>query len=86
MLVHVHIDWQAAVLGELEQEIEEHERLIGVLRHPADGIGTRRNRRLQPIACGGEVARSIARQMRHDLQGNAVAPALAQLYHRFKRA
>ena len=75
MLVHVHVEWQAAALGELEQQIEERERFIGILRHPADGIGTRRNRRLQPSPRGGEVAWSVAGQMRDDLQGDAVAPS-----------
>ena len=42
MLVNVHVERQAATLGELEQEIKKRERIVGVLRHSADCVGARR--------------------------------------------
>src|ERR1700733_279775 len=86
MLIDVHVEWQATLFGECEQKIEEGEGLIGVLRNAAYDIDAGCYRRLKPFAAGAELPRRIACQMRHHLQGRAVAAVLAQFDQSFNAA
>ena len=86
VLVDMHIERQSASLRELEQKIEECERLVGILRNAADNIGAGADRCFEPTAGCVEPSRRIARQVRDDLQSEAVATALPQLDQRFDAA
>ena len=81
MLVDVHVERKSAALREFEQKIEEAKRLIGILRDPADGVGAGGDRAVEPLPRGIEPARRVGGQMRHHLQGEALAAAFAQPHH-----
>ena len=86
MLVDMHIQRQPALLGKLEQKIQKRKRVVGVLRDASDRIGTRSDCGCKPLPGGIKVARSVPRQVCHDLQGHALAAAFAQLDHGFDGA
>ena len=61
-------------------------RVVGVLRDASDRVGTRSDCGCKPLPGGIKVARSVPRQMCHDLQGHALAAAFAKLDHGFDGA